>query len=367
MRGVALSDDGAEQAGMGVGIGDYDLDGHLDLFKTHFADDASGLYHNDGAGMFDDVTRASRIGVETRYVGWGAGIVDLDNDGYPDLFMVSGNVYPDVERKLPKYREQDAARGVPEPRQPHVRGAPGAGGARRRRRTLQPRVRVRGLRQRRRRRRARRQPERAAVIASQRRDGVRALDQSEARRRQVEPERHRRARAGPRRRSDAGAGGGQPIEFLFLERSAASLRSRNRRDRQHRDLLAQRRDARSFNAWRPTSSSPCAKARGSCRTRAGAKSDLTRPGVGATVHIRHRERSRCRLHRMVAGRPSPRPRANVFTRINRGTHAHPSPALERLRRALRPADLRRGLRPVHRQHHGHRQRPDRGGHRERQP
>ena len=103
VRGVALSEDGAEQAGMGIGIGDYDLDGHLDLFKTHFADDANGLYHNDGAGLFDDVTRASRIGVETRYVGWGAGIVDLDNDGYPDLFMVSGNVYPDVERKLPMY------------------------------------------------------------------------------------------------------------------------------------------------------------------------------------------------------------------------------------------------------------------------
>ena len=103
MRGVALSDDGAEQAGMGVGIGDYDLDGHLDLFKTHFADDANGLYHNDGTGNFDDVTRTSRIGVETRYVGWGAAMVDLDNDGYPDLFMVTGNVYPDVERKLAQY------------------------------------------------------------------------------------------------------------------------------------------------------------------------------------------------------------------------------------------------------------------------
>ena len=57
MRGVALSDDGMEQAGMGVGMGDYDLDGHLDLFKTHFADDTNGLYHNDGKGNFDDVTR----------------------------------------------------------------------------------------------------------------------------------------------------------------------------------------------------------------------------------------------------------------------------------------------------------------------
>ena len=103
LRGVALSDDGMEQAGMGVGLGDYDLDGHLDLFKTHFAEDANGLYHNDGKGNFDDVTRSSRLAVDTRYVCWGAGIVDLDNDGYPDLFMVTGNVYPEVERKLPQY------------------------------------------------------------------------------------------------------------------------------------------------------------------------------------------------------------------------------------------------------------------------
>ncbi|MGC1268097.1 MAG: CRTAC1 family protein [Candidatus Acidiferrum sp.] len=103
VRGVALSDDGEEQAGMGVGVGDYKLDGHLDLFKTHFADDANVLYHNDGKGNFDDVTRTSRLGVETRYICWGAGIVDLDNDGYPDLFMVTGNVYPEVGEKLPQY------------------------------------------------------------------------------------------------------------------------------------------------------------------------------------------------------------------------------------------------------------------------
>jgi enediyne biosynthesis protein E4 len=103
LRGVALSDDGMEQAGMGVGVGDYDLDGHLDLFKTHFADDANGLYHNDGSGNFDEVTRSSLLAVETRYVCWGTGIVDLDNDGYPDIFMVTGNVYPELERKLPQY------------------------------------------------------------------------------------------------------------------------------------------------------------------------------------------------------------------------------------------------------------------------
>jgi hypothetical protein len=103
LRGAALSDDGMEQAGMGLGIGDYDLDGHLDLFKTHFADDANILYHNDGKANFEDATTSSRLGVETRYVCWGAGILDLDNDGYPDLFMTTGHVYPEVEQKLPQY------------------------------------------------------------------------------------------------------------------------------------------------------------------------------------------------------------------------------------------------------------------------
>ena len=102
-RGVALSEDGLEQAGMGVAVGDYDLDGNLDIFKTHFSDDTNVLYRNDGKGYFDDVTIRSGLGVETRYVGWGAGIVDLDNDGHPDLFLVTGSVYPEVEKKLPAY------------------------------------------------------------------------------------------------------------------------------------------------------------------------------------------------------------------------------------------------------------------------
>jgi enediyne biosynthesis protein E4 len=102
-RGAGLSDDGVEQAGMGVGVGDYNLDGHLDIFKGHFTDDTNALYRNDGAGNFNEVTLAAGLGVETRFTGWGTGIVDLDNDGYPDLFLVTGNVYPEIDGKLAGY------------------------------------------------------------------------------------------------------------------------------------------------------------------------------------------------------------------------------------------------------------------------
>ena len=88
---------------MGIATGDFDLDGRVDMFKTHFADDTNGLYRDDGKGFFDDVTIRAGLGVETRYVGWGAGMVDLDNDGLPDLFMVTGSVYPEVEKQLPAY------------------------------------------------------------------------------------------------------------------------------------------------------------------------------------------------------------------------------------------------------------------------
>jgi hypothetical protein len=101
--GVALNEDGMEQAGMGVGVGDYNLDGNLDIFKTHFADDTNILYKGDGKGNFEDTTISAGLGVETRFIGWGAGIVDLDNDGNPDLFFVTGSVYPEVEAKLPEY------------------------------------------------------------------------------------------------------------------------------------------------------------------------------------------------------------------------------------------------------------------------
>ena len=101
--GVALNDDGQEQAGMGLGVGDFNLDGRLDLLKTHFSEDTPALYANQGAKGFTDVTIGSGLGVETRFVSWGAGIVDLDNNGHPDLFWVTGSVYPEVEKKLPRY------------------------------------------------------------------------------------------------------------------------------------------------------------------------------------------------------------------------------------------------------------------------
>ncbi len=101
--GVSLSEDGIEQSGMGVGIGDINLDGRLDIFKTHFLDDTNVLYVSRGPGIFEDRTLASGLGVETRFVNWGAGIADLDNDGNPDIFYVTGNVYPEVEAKNPAY------------------------------------------------------------------------------------------------------------------------------------------------------------------------------------------------------------------------------------------------------------------------
>jgi hypothetical protein len=103
ISGVALNEDGNPQAGMGLGIGDYNLDGNLDIFKTHFSDDTNILYRNDGKAFFEDVTSPAGLAIETRFVGWGAGMVDLDNDGLPDLFLVTGNVFPELAQKLPQY------------------------------------------------------------------------------------------------------------------------------------------------------------------------------------------------------------------------------------------------------------------------
>jgi enediyne biosynthesis protein E4 len=95
--GVAFNDDGREQAGMGSSIADYDGDGHLDIVKTNFSDDTSTLYHQNADHSFSDVTFASGLGVNTEYLGWGSMFLDVDNDGWPDLLLVNGHVYPEVD------------------------------------------------------------------------------------------------------------------------------------------------------------------------------------------------------------------------------------------------------------------------------
>jgi hypothetical protein len=94
--GCAYSQDGKPQAGMGVAIGDYDHSGTMDIFKTNFAGDTSTLYANSGQGFCDDRTFAAGIGVNTRWLGWATAFVDFGNDGWLDLFLANGHVYPEV-------------------------------------------------------------------------------------------------------------------------------------------------------------------------------------------------------------------------------------------------------------------------------
>jgi enediyne biosynthesis protein E4 len=96
--GCAYSQDGKPQAGMGVAVGDFDRNGTMDVFKTNFAGDTSTLYVNSGSGLCEDRTFASGIGMNTRWLGWGTAFVDLDNDGWLDLFLVNGHVYPEVSQ-----------------------------------------------------------------------------------------------------------------------------------------------------------------------------------------------------------------------------------------------------------------------------
>ena len=97
MSGAALNEDGREQAGMGAAAGDYDGDGKLDIFKTNFSDDTPTLYRNLGEMSFADVTVRAGLGIHTKFLGWGAAFLDVDQDGWKDILHVNGHVYPEVD------------------------------------------------------------------------------------------------------------------------------------------------------------------------------------------------------------------------------------------------------------------------------
>ena len=98
MAGCAYNADGHEQAGMGLGVADYDCDGWFDIFKTNFADDTCDLYHNNGDGTFSDLSFNSGVGINNTYVGWGCGFIDYDNDGWSDIVQINGHVYPEIDK-----------------------------------------------------------------------------------------------------------------------------------------------------------------------------------------------------------------------------------------------------------------------------
>jgi len=109
LRGVAFDENGKAMSGMGATAGDYDGDGWLDIFRSNFSDERETLYRNRGGGEFDDATVAAGISRNTRYVGWGCGFFDFDNDGFPDLLLVNGHVFPEVEKLGIDIRYKDRA------------------------------------------------------------------------------------------------------------------------------------------------------------------------------------------------------------------------------------------------------------------
>ena len=97
--GCAFNEDGAAMAGMGVGVADFDADGWLDIVRTNFSDQVTTLYQNNGDGTFYDASLQAGLGINTKFLGFGAGFFDFDNDGWKDIFLANGHVYPAIVGK----------------------------------------------------------------------------------------------------------------------------------------------------------------------------------------------------------------------------------------------------------------------------
>ena len=173
-HGVAL-------AGMGVGVGDYDADGWLDIVRTNFSEQVTMLYRNYG-GAFEDASIKAGLGVNRKYVGFGVDFFDFDNDGW------TRHLHRQRPRLLADRRPEAAphvsaaAAALPQSRERPLRRRLGAGGTGNRRGESRPRLRLRRLRQRWRRRRLDQQPRRSADAAPQRWRQQEQLDPDQVRR-----------------------------------------------------------------------------------------------------------------------------------------------------------------------------------------
>ena len=187
-----------------------------------------------GSGLFEDAASQVGLAVQNRHVEWGAGLPDLDNDGWPDVVYVTGHVYPEIERHLPQYPHRGPRMVFQGAGRPAVRGRVRAQRAGGHRPALEPRRRLRRLRRRRRPRRSGDEHERAAVAAAQRDEEREPVAEGEARGHAVQPRRHRRDGDRDRGRPPPGAGRAQPVELLLARRPAPALRPRARRARREK-------------------------------------------------------------------------------------------------------------------------------------
>ena len=190
--GCVLSADGKPQAGMGVSAADYDLDGNLDIVKTNFAGDTPSLYHNLGNWNFEDTTFQAGLGAHTQYLGWGCGFIDYDNDGWPDILLCNGHVYPEVEQLKTEAGYPQRKILYKNLRNGRFEEVSNAGTGHQRPQCLTGRG-FRRLRQRRRHRRRGQHRQRLSSAAALRFQARQQLDQGEVHRHQVEPQRHWRA------------------------------------------------------------------------------------------------------------------------------------------------------------------------------